>query len=53
MVYDGKLKLQMHAFWFDNWAKQGTLYYVEDHDHGDDNIEVKEFIVTTQTWTLP
>ncbi|KAG5630895.1 hypothetical protein H5410_002612 [Solanum commersonii] len=32
------------SFWFDNWTKKGALYYLEEQNHSDKEIEVKEFI---------
>ncbi|WMV13941.1 hypothetical protein MTR67_007326 [Solanum verrucosum] len=32
------------SFWFDNWTKQGALYYLEEQNHGEEEIEVKQFI---------
>lgn len=32
------------SFWFDNWTKQGTLYYIENQEVGEDEMEVKEVI---------
>ncbi|KAH0650294.1 hypothetical protein KY284_030206 [Solanum tuberosum] len=32
------------SFWFDNWTKQGALYYIEEQGRGDEEIEVKNFI---------
>ncbi|KAH0730009.1 hypothetical protein KY289_001197 [Solanum tuberosum] len=32
------------SFWFDNLTKQGALYYLEEQNHSDEEIEVKEFI---------
>ncbi|KAK6803206.1 hypothetical protein RDI58_000990 [Solanum bulbocastanum] len=31
------------SFWFDDWTKQGALYYLEEQNHSDKEIEVKEF----------
>ncbi|KAG5608379.1 hypothetical protein H5410_019660, partial [Solanum commersonii] len=32
------------SFWFDNWTKQGALYYLEEQNHAEEEIEVKQFI---------
>lgn len=32
------------SFWYDNWTKQGALYYVEGETFQNENIEVKIFI---------
>ncbi|XP_049391451.1 uncharacterized protein LOC125855799 [Solanum stenotomum] len=33
------------SFWFDNWTKQGALYFLEETVRGEEEIEVKQFIV--------
>lgn len=35
------------SFWYDNWTRMGALYYLEDQP-GEDEIEVKEFIIDNQ-----
>lgn len=32
------------SFWYDNWIKQGALYYVEGESFQDEEIEVRNFI---------
>ncbi|KAG5575878.1 hypothetical protein H5410_056012 [Solanum commersonii] len=32
------------SFWFDNWMKQGALYYIKEHN-GKEEVEVRQFIV--------
>jgi len=32
------------SFWFDNWTKQGDLYFTEDGDVRVDEIKVKNFV---------
>ncbi|KAK4731190.1 hypothetical protein R3W88_024178 [Solanum pinnatisectum] len=32
------------SFWYDNWTKQGALYYIERDNAEEEEIEVKKFI---------
>lgn len=38
------MKIGDVIFGFDNWIKQGTLYYIVDQNYGEEEIEVKPFI---------
>ncbi|KAH0665329.1 hypothetical protein KY285_026535 [Solanum tuberosum] len=46
-----QLKSGEMSFWFDNWTKQGALYFLEDHTVGEEEIEVKKFI-TNEGWNI-
>ncbi|WMV54329.1 hypothetical protein MTR67_047714 [Solanum verrucosum] len=35
------------SFWFDNWMKQGALYYIQEHN-GEEEVEVRQFIVNRE-----
>lgn len=35
-----KLKEENSSFWFDNWTKLGELYYVEEQEVGEVEMEV-------------
>ncbi|KAH0761396.1 hypothetical protein KY290_017469 [Solanum tuberosum] len=39
-------------FWFDNWTKQGALYYIEGNHAEEEEIEVREFI-NQGNWDIP
>ncbi|XP_060210563.1 uncharacterized protein LOC132637499 [Lycium barbarum] len=41
-----------NCFWFDNWTKQCALYFVDNEQVIDEEIEVKEFISVGE-WNLP
>lgn len=32
------------SFWFDNWTKLGALYYIEENNLSEKELEVKEFV---------
>ncbi|KAG5627592.1 hypothetical protein H5410_012810 [Solanum commersonii] len=36
------------SFWFDNWTKLGALYYIEDINNSEEEVDVREFIVDGQ-----
>ncbi|KAG5592921.1 hypothetical protein H5410_043435 [Solanum commersonii] len=36
------------SFWYDNWTKQGALYYVEEDRRREEEMEVRSFIVGNQ-----
>lgn len=40
-----QIKKGNSSFWFDNQTKQGALYYVEMDKNGEEELEVKDFIV--------
>lgn len=33
------------SFWFDNWTKQGALYFIEGENAIEEEIEIKEFML--------
>lgn len=39
-----QIKARNSSFWFDNWTKQGALFFTEGENARDEEIEVKEFI---------
>jgi len=39
-----QIKAWNSSFWFDNWTKQGALFFIEGENARDEEIEVKEFI---------
>lgn len=39
-------------FWFDNWTKQRTLYFLEEGNVQDEDMEVKQCIRNSE-WVLP
>lgn len=39
-----QLKSGISSFWYDNWTKQGALYFTEGETTGEEEIEVKPFI---------
>ncbi|XP_049389010.1 uncharacterized protein LOC125853369 [Solanum stenotomum] len=40
-----QIKAGNSSFWFDNWTKQGALWYVEENNAVEEEIEVKYFIL--------
>lgn len=40
-----QIKTGETSFWFDNWTKQGALYYIEDQNVEEEEVEVRKFIV--------
>ncbi|KAH0665054.1 hypothetical protein KY285_026260 [Solanum tuberosum] len=40
-----QIKTGEASFWFDNWTKQGALYYIQDHNAEEEEVEVRHFIV--------
>ncbi|KAH0776287.1 hypothetical protein KY290_007698 [Solanum tuberosum] len=44
-----QLKAGNSSFWFDNWTRQGALYYTEGDLAQDVELEVKDFI-TNEMW---
>ncbi|KAH0730385.1 hypothetical protein KY290_001417 [Solanum tuberosum] len=43
-----QIKSGVVSFWFDNWTKQGVLYYVEEDKIGEEETEVRSFIIGDQ-----
>lgn len=39
-----QIKTEEASFWFDNWTKQGALYYIEENGLEEEEMEVKSFI---------
>ncbi|KAG5631131.1 hypothetical protein H5410_002848 [Solanum commersonii] len=46
-----QIKSGKSNFWFDNWTQQGALYYTEEKNNEEEEIEVKHFI-TNGTWNI-
>lgn len=46
-----QVKIGNSSFWFDNWTRQGTLYYVEGENTTEDELEVRDFIENRE-WNL-
>uniref|UniRef100_A0A0V0I4G5 Putative ovule protein n=1 Tax=Solanum chacoense TaxID=4108 RepID=A0A0V0I4G5_SOLCH len=44
-----QVKTGNSSFWFDNWTKQGALYFVEGDTVIEEELEVKDF-VTAGNW---
>ncbi|XP_015159074.1 uncharacterized protein [Solanum tuberosum] len=39
-----QVKSREASFWFDNWTKQGALYFTEDQASGEEELEIRQFI---------
>ncbi|XP_015158226.1 uncharacterized protein [Solanum tuberosum] len=39
-----QVKAGSSSFWYDNWTKQGALFFTEGESAGEEELEVKEFI---------
>ncbi|KAK6773638.1 hypothetical protein RDI58_028876 [Solanum bulbocastanum] len=44
-----QIKAGSSCFWFDNWIQQGALWYVEENNVVEEEIEVK-FFTHQRTW---
>jgi len=40
-----QIKAGNSSFWFDNWTKQGALYFTEGDQAQEEEVEVKDFVI--------